>query len=382
MTNSLAPRRIRCAVVTNVPAPYRLPMWDILAASGQVDLHVIYCAAAHIDPSQDGRNSNHGVHFLGGRYHAFDTRFTHADLGVCKVLAEIRPDVVITNGFIPTFVFAFAWAVLHRVPHVTMTDGTLETERTLSWKHRLIRRIVFAFTRSHLGACQGSVDLYRSYGIPAHRIHVSPLCTDNERFGALLPSFGERKYDFLFCGRYMDLKNPLMAIRIARSAAARLGRRVSLRFVGKGELEPAMRVLAAEVAVEVDVSFAGYLSQEALPREYAAARIFLFPTSMDCWGVVVNEACAAGVPCIVSPHTGVAGEMVRDGESGFVCPLDDEALWIERCHRLLADEAHWCHMSLAARRAVSGYTFEHAAKGVLQALQQAVASPLAKVRAA
>lgn len=372
MMNSLAPRRIRCAVVTNVPAPYRLPMWDILAASGQVDLHVIYCAAAHIDPSQDGRNSNHGVHFLGGRYKAFDTRFTHADLGVCKVLSEVRPDVVITNGFIPTFVFAFAWAVLHRVPHITMTDGTLETESTLSWKHRLIRRLVFAFTRSHLGACQGSVALYRSYGIPASRIHVSALCADNERFGASLPLFGERTYDFLFCGRYMDLKNPLMAIRMARDVAVRLGRRVSLRFVGKGELEPAMRAFAAEVAADVEVSFAGYLSQEALPQAYAASRVFLFPTSMDCWGVVVNEACAAGVPCIVSPHTGVAGELIRDGESGFVCPLNDEALWVERGCRLLADEAHWRQMSQAARQAVSGYTFEHAAQGVLKALQQAV----------
>ena len=174
-------RRIRCAVVTNVPAPYRLPMWDILAESGEVDLQVIYCAAAHIDPSQDGRSQRYPVHFLGGRYQAFDTRFTHADPGVWKVLSEIRPDVVITNGFIPTFVFAFAWAVAHRVPHVTMTDGTLESESTLTWKHRLIRRVVFAFTRSHLGACQGSVDLYRDYGIDPSRIHVSALCTKNTR---------------------------------------------------------------------------------------------------------------------------------------------------------------------------------------------------------
>lgn len=365
-------RRIRCVVVTNVPAPYRLPMWDCLADSGEVDLHVIYCAAAHIDPSQDGRSERYGVHFLGGRYQAFDTRFTHADLGVWKVLSEIKPDVVITNGFIPTFVFAFAWAVAHRVPHVTMTDGTLETESTLTWKHRLVRRVVFAFTRSHLGACQGSVDLYRDYGIPRSRIHVSALCTKNERFAAAARPMAERDHDLLFCGRYMDLKNPLMTMRVARDVARQLGRRVTLRFVGKGELEPAMRALAAEIAADVDVSFAGYLSQDELPLEYGRARVFLFPTSMDCWGVVVNEACAAGVPCLVSPHTGVAGEMIRDGETGFVCRLDDESMWVQRCARLLCDSRHWSDMSVAAQRAVAPYTFEHAAQGVLQSLQQAV----------
>jgi len=382
MTHSPVSRRIRCAVVTNVPAPYRLPMWDILAAGGEVDLHVIYCAAAHIDPSQDGRSSNHAVHFLAGRYQAFDTRFTHADLSVCQRLSEIRPDVVITNGFIPTFVFAFAWSVLHRVPHVTMTDGTFETESTLTWKHRLVRRVVFAFTRAFLGACEGSVALYRSYGIARDRIHVTPLCADNARFGAVIRSFEERTHDFLFCGRYMDLKNPLMAIRIARAVAQRLGRRVSLRFVGKGDLEPAMREMAQACASEVEVSFAGYLSQEALPLEYAASRVFLFPTSMDCWGVVVNEACAAGVPCVVSPHTGVAGEMIRDGETGFVCALKDEAAWVDRCTRLLADGAHWQQLSGAAQRAVAPYTFARAADGVRDALRQALGQAPAPVGAA
>lgn len=365
-------RRIRCAVVTNVPAPYRLPMWDILAESGEVDLQVIYCAAAHIDPSQDGRSQRYPVHFLGGRYQAFDTRFTHADPGVWKVLSEIRPDVVITNGFIPTFVFAFAWAVAHRVPHVTMTDGTLESESTLTWKHRLIRRVVFAFTRSHLGACQGSVDLYRDYGIDPSRIHVSALCTKNERFAAAALPWAERDHDLLFCGRYMELKNPLMTLRVAREVARRLGRRVSLRFVGKGELEPAMRAMAEEIAADVEVSFAGYLSQDELPLEYGRAKVFLFPTSMDCWGVVLNEACAAGVPCVSSPHTGAAGEMIRDDETGFVCRLDDEAGWVQRCVTLLSDERRWSELSAAARQAVAPYTFERAAQGVLRSLKQAV----------
>jgi len=56
-------------------------------------------------------------------------------------------------------------------------------------------------------------------------------------------------------------------------------------------------------------------------------------------------------------------------------------LWVERGCRLLADEAHWRQMSQAARQAVSGFTFEHAAQGVLQALQQAVGHPRPEVHA-
>lgn len=361
-------RPIRCAVITNVPAPYRLPTWDLLAASGHVELHMVYCAGAHIDPSQDGRSSRYQVHFLKGRYEIHDTRFSHADPGVWRLLNSIQPDVVVTSGFIPTFLFAFAWAVMHRVPHVTMTDGTLESERSLSWKHRLVRRFVFSFTKSFVGACQGSTDLYLSYGLPRERVHVSALCTDNSRFASVeVP----RTQDLLFCGRFIASKNPLMAIRVAHLAAQRLGRRLVLRFVGKGDMEPAMRQMAQEVSEWVDVSFAGYLSQAELPLEYAASRVFLFPTSFDCWGVVANEACATGVPCVVSPHTGVAGELIVDGVNGFVCPLET-SVWVERCVELLSDDVLWTSMSVAARRAVGRYTYDAAARGVSAAVEQAV----------
>lgn len=358
----------RCVVVINVPTPYRQPMFEAMALSGRVDLHVIYCAPAHIDPSNDGRSNQYGVHFLGGAYTAQDTRFSHADLSVMRLLSELRPDVVVTTGFIPTFLFSYFWAKLHGVRHIAMTDGTLESEGGLSALHRIVRRFVFAGTHAFVGACKASRDLYLSYGVRAERIHLSALCTLNERFQK---SQKEKVYDFLFCGRYLELKNPLFAISVAKKVAQKLGRKVTFRFVGKGPLEQAIREAGQACAEHVEVSFAGYLTQEELPNEYAVSRLFLFPTSMDCWGVVLNEACAAGVPCITSPHTGAAGEIVIDGQSGFVCPID-EALWVDRSVRLLSDAALWQAMSRESIKTISNYTFENAASGLMDAVEQAV----------
>lgn len=365
--------RMRCVVVTNVPTPYRAPAWELLGAMPGVELHLVYCAGAHIDPAQRAQSEKHATHFLAGRYEAMDKRFFHADASVWQLLTALRPDVVITSGFIPTFLYAFAWAVAHRVPHVPMTDGTDESERELSWKHRLVRRVVFACSSAFIGACEGSRRLYLSYGVRPERIHLAPLCTDNARFAAPRE---ERVYDLIFCSRFVPHKNPLYAIEVAHRVAERLGRRVSLRFVGQGTLEGALRERAAQVAGTVDVSFAGYLSQSELPLEYARSRVFLFPTAFDPWGVVVNEACAAGVPCVVSPHTGVAGELIRDGVAGYVCKLDDQDAWVARCTALLRDERMWRGMSDAARREVAAYGFDAAANGVAHALAQATGVPL------
>lgn len=364
---SLSPRPLRCVIVTNVPAPYRLPMWEALASDERIELHMVYCSGSHIDPAQDGRSPRYQVHFLTGKYVAREAGFSHADTGVWRLLSSLKPDVVVTSGFIPTFLMAFAWAVAHRVPHVPMTDGTLESERVLGWKHRLVRRLVFACSSAFIGASEGSRALYRSYGVQADHVHLAPLCADNERFA---PRGEDKVHDLLFCGRYIELKHPLFAIDVAQGLAKRLGRRVSLRFVGKGPLEAQLRQRAAELADELDISFAGYLSQAELPLEYRRSRLFVFPTAFDVWGVVGNEACAAGLPCIVSPHAGVVGELIRDGRNGHVCALDVPT-WVARCAELLDDPARWQAFSQAALQAVAPYTFQAAARGVASAVQQA-----------
>lgn len=360
--------KIRCVVVTNVPVPYRLPAWDIVARSADIELSIVYCAPAHIDTHHDGHSAQYGVHFLGGAYKAYDTRFSHSDVSVMSLLSRLRPDVVITTGYIPTFLYAFLWTRLHRVKHVVMTDGTLDSERGLSTLHRLVRRLVFSQTSAFIAACGGGRDLFTSYGVPADRVHVAPLCIHNERFA---PRGSATRYDLLFCSRFLPHKNPLFALSVAKATALRLKRRVSLRFVGRGPLKEALEREAAAVSEHVDVTFAGYLSQEALPLEYAASRIFLFPTSLDPWGVVANEACAAGLPCVSSPHTGAVGELIVDGVNGHVCRLEPE-LWAQRCAELLSNDALYTSYSEASMRLVKSLTFERSAQGVIAAVRQAV----------
>src|SRR5208337_2320660 len=128
-------------------------------------------------------------------------------------------------------------------------------------------------------------------------------------------------FDLMFCGRMTAIKNPQFVLAVAQSAATLLRRRISLCFVGSGPLESTLRAQALEHA-DIDVTFMGFARQADLPQRYAESRVFLLPSVWDPWGVVANEACAAGVPVITSPHAGVAGELIRDGQTGFVRDLD------------------------------------------------------------
>jgi len=357
---------IKAVLITNVPAPYRVPMLRRVSEQDDIDLTVIYCAQSHIDPTIDDEAHGFKPHFLQGRYVVMEKRFMHADLAVVCLLNRLRPDVVITTGFIPTFLFAFGWAVVRGAAHVAMTDGTALSETVLTRVHRWVRRIVFKRTAAFVGASAGSLELFRNYGVAEGKLSLSPLCVHNAKFN--LPRASDAA-DFIFCGRFVAHKRPLFAMQVARRAAEILGRKTTIDFLGQGALEPEMRTYAETITDLVDVRFRGYVSQAELPMRYAAARLFLFPSEWDPWGLVANEACAAGLPVIVSPHAGVADELIQDGVNGYVRPLDLEA-WAAVAANLLQDETLYERFSQRGREIVSVYNVDNAADGFADAIRK------------
>ena len=88
------------------------------------------------------------------------------------------------------------------------------------------------------------------------------------------------------------------------------------------------------------------------------------------WGVVANEACAAGVPVLVSPYAGAAHELVADGENGRVLPLELET-WSDAAAALLLDDELRARMGARGKEAVSSFSFEAAADALLAAVRLA-----------
>ncbi len=160
-------------------------------------------------------------------------------------------------------------------------------------------------------------------------------------------------------------------LAVARETARRVRRKTKLLFVGAGSEEGNVRSAALRMADLVETEFHGFAMQQALPSLYGSARLLLFPTLWDPWGVVANEACAAGLPVIVSPNAGVAGELILNNENGFLCELDVN-LWAERAAQLLTQPDLYQKFSERSRSMASDYTFDHAAAGILEACRFAL----------
>jgi glycosyltransferase involved in cell wall biosynthesis len=362
---------MKLVIITNHPPPFRIPVYEIIGKMPGVDLLVIFCSRR--EPNRRWKlprlDFNHV--FLKERFVARGDNFIHNNPDVIGALHRFRPDVIVTTGFNPTYLYAFFYAVAKGIAHVPMTDGTDISEQALSTWHKLVRRIVYTRSQAFLAASDGGQRLYEGYGIESERCFKSCLCIANENY-LLDISDKEKRHDFIFCGRIVEGKNPLFALEVARETAKRLKRKVRILYVGSGDQEDAVKQQAVLSPDLVEVEFHGFAAQDELPSLYCSAKIFLFPTLSDVWGVVANEAAAAGLPIIVSPHAGVAGELVLNGDSGFVCDLDVD-LWTERAILLLTQPAVYQRFSRRSRALASQYTFEHAAEGVVAACRHAMA---------
>lgn len=363
---------LRIAIVTNTPPPYRIPVFRRLAHMSGIAFQAIFCAEREPNRLWDLEYMDFDHIFLRERFITANGRYIHNNPDVIPVLRHFAPDVVITDGFNPTHLYAFGYAWMRGWPHVAMTDGTDASEQRLSRLHKVVRRFIYARSSAFVPASHGGQRLYESYGVPAGRCFTSCLCIDNAVFA---PQPGrEKRYDFIFSGRIEEVKNPLFALQVAVETAKRLERKVSILVAGAGSLEPRMRAAAAAHTDFVHAQFHGFAAQRELPDLYRSARVFLFPTLWDPWGVVANEACAAGLPVLVSPDAGVAGELVRDGENGFVCALD-AGIWAEKAALLLSRQHLWEDFSRRGLHLVSAYNYDNAASGIAQACRFSLSSP-------
>jgi glycosyltransferase involved in cell wall biosynthesis len=121
--------------------------------------------------------------------------------------------------------------------------------------------------------------------------------------------------------------------------------------------------LADAVAATPNTRLLGPLERERLPVAYAAADALVLPSISTArfrepWGLVCNEALHQGTPVIATTAVGaVAGGLIRDSETGLVVPSNDPHALAAAIARLLADPALRARLGAAGRAALAGHTY-------------------------
>lgn len=357
------------AILTTHPIQYQIPLWQALAKDNSVPFKVWYMTDHGIKPSFDqqfGKTFAWDLDALSGYPHSFLKVNRGAEVGgfrkirlaepMQKLLQKQKIKALWIQGW---QVQAYWQAVRHAnavgVP-VWLRGESNDLSVIPKWKKPIKNSLLnWLFNRvdNFLYIGQANRRLYEKFGVRPNQLHPAPYCVDNKRFAQqaeeLLPhrasirrrwNIPEDVFCVLFAGKFIPKKRPLDIIK-AVSEVHRLNpeRRIHLIFVGSGELGGELRracnvVFDADEATTLtsgekgdglpDASFIGFLNQTEISRAYVAADCLVLPSDQrETWGLVVNEAMASGLPCIVSDACGCGEDLVVPINQALRFPLGE-----------------------------------------------------------
>lgn len=119
----------------------------------------------------------------------------------------------------------------------------------------------------------------------------------------------------------------------------------------------------------------GRLSTEELRDAYREADLFIFPSRLEGFGLAVCEALACGTPAIVT-NTSALPEVVEQGVTGILCPLDDIQSFTTAIRSTVRDSENYVAMTMAARNvAVSRFSQHRMVNDYIRLFETLVGSP-------
>jgi 1,2-diacylglycerol 3-alpha-glucosyltransferase len=134
---------------------------------------------------------------------------------------------------------------------------------------------------------------------------------------------------------------------------------------------------AEALGLRGQVKFSGFAQYAELPALYAGAGALILPSTSDQWGLVVNEAMAAGLPVLISNSCGCSPELVVEGVTGFSFDPRDEAQLASRMSALTSLSGEQRHaMGRAAAARVRAFSLEAFSSGLWCAASCARSRPV------
>ena len=357
-------------IVTGSLTPYTTRVYDRFAELRARDLHVYSCAA--IEPHRHWqiappRHFRHVV-LAGLRWHRDYVSHVYFNPGIVPELARLRPKAIALAAFSPTMALAALQARAMGIPYGLSTDGTLATDPGEGSRvHGWMRRAMVPGARFGICASAASVALLEHWGLARGRGVVVPLIPSWDP-PARVNSFGERPFDLLYAGGLDDRYKGVLFFAEVIEAMAGAGARPRVRVAGAGPKQEALRRRLGGLGL--DIQFDGGVQPSHMPEVLGSAKLLLFPSRQDAWGLIANEAVMCGTPVLSSPHATASEHFVARFGLGMVRPLDIDA-WRDTALAMIADERTWRSMMARRDEALSWSSLETAVDGMAKAFDLA-----------
>jgi glycosyltransferase involved in cell wall biosynthesis len=291
------------------------------------------------------------------------------------VLTRLQPDIVAIAGYAhPAMLTALGWSLWHRKPAILMSETTA-WDNPRHWLQEMLKSWIVKQYQSALVGGSPQARYLIELGMPATTICFGYDVVDNQVFHPdrchHFPRPISRPY-FLSVSRFVPKKNlPFLLAAYAQYRQVVGDVAWDLVLSGDGPLRAQLEQQIAELNLEPWVHLPGFLQQTELLPYFAHAGCFVHASTQEQWGLVVNEAMAAGLPVLVSNRCGCFEDLVLEGVTGFGFDPANELQLTDLMTKITLAAGQLETMRQATLAHIQKFSPDCFAIGLIQAIQYA-----------
>ena len=356
-------------VITYIPSPYQVELFNAIALSGKFKLQVAYLYAScegAIAKSWQQPNLKHDYLILGDlpeHYQQLKQYLDSSDLTIFNYYRHPRISTLINRCISLNKPWCF-WGERPGFKHSGLLGKIYRR-----WKLAKLDRSSTAIW----GVGTWGVEGYRQEFGDRRLYFNLPYFSDLSRFAtssAITNISNNNQRVFLYSGALIKRKG----VDLLASAFCRLAeqfKHIRLHLVGEGELRPSLEHKLTKY--QQQVKFFGFQPWNKLPYYYQQANILCVPSRYDGWGLVVPEGLAAGLPVIATKRTGAAIDLIKDGSNGWLIDANNsESLYQAMYQAVTLSPSELAKYSQAASDRALEHSLEHGVQRFQQAATQTI----------
>lgn len=375
---------MKLLIITNIPNPYRIPLFNELNKELQKNNHQLHIAF--------GTDTYKRRKF---ELNLSDCRFNYTILsskkiplkksegvlitytGIRRLLKTYKPDKIIVAGFSLATLKLFILSYFRKTNFVIWSGVIQSAGRSQSTKQRVFRKMLVKKAAGGLSYGTKSKEYLVNMGMPANKIRIAINTVDTSFFRnetnalkkRIKPSNQFRKkllyVGYLTKGKRIDLLLYLV------NELSKTRNDFYLQIIGDGPEMANLKELTITLKIEKQVEFSGFIQKPDLPQHLATAYTFLFPSEYDIWGLVLVEAMAAGIPCIASEKAGATPDVIIHEKNGFSCNFEKKETVKQLIYKLLDNKQLQKKMSVNAINFIQdNVSLKNSVNGFLEVLYE------------
>lgn len=314
-------------------APYRVDFFNSLSRAFNTSIYFNHSNVQDQEFDQDilREQSEFTSNYLNS---GVEVRGRSFRKGIFSKIRKHKPDIILTSEFGPIslLVFIYVKLFLTNTKLYTLSDDSIMNAIERKGIRKLLRNQITKNSSGVIFTSKQVCDWYRENVSRRTKLLELPIIHDEKvlriKFSESLSEARKNIEDYdlkdkivlLFVGRLVEVKNLPFLLKCFSNIE---NKNCRLVIVGEGELRLSLEILILELGLANKVILTGRKEGAALYSWYVISQVFIFPSTYERYGAVVNEALVAGCFTLCSNAAGASS--LIDAENGLIFDPNNES---------------------------------------------------------